>query len=147
MKRLITFLLVFVICGTLCACNSQNLSETETIVYENCLTLKSMLKDPDSLKLYNKMFILERPSYADPDEIYTFTIFEYGASNSFGGIIKSTAVFVGDRYLCDYSELSNGDSPLYRRAKLALEEFENGDEHTKVIEINIDKIKHKLDID
>lgn len=127
------------------------MDSNETLAYKNCLALKAMMKDPDSFKLYDNIVILERSGYGDTDATFTYTVIEYGGANSYGGIIKSTAIFVGNRYLSDYDELAKDKSSASYteelRAWLALKEFQNGDDGTKVIEINTDKMKSKLGLE
>lgn len=147
MKRLIFLLVAFGIFISLCGCNSKKLSEEETIAYENCLTMKSMLKDPDSFKLYDKMFILK---YSDSIGENVYTIFDYGGTNSYGAMIKDTAVFDGTDYFMKYDELMNGDESTLtnteRRAQAIFIEYKwlGEDSNSKVIEIDIDKIKNEL---
>ncbi len=52
--------------------------------------LKSMLKDPDSLKIYDVTVTASQSQY---DDSYIFEFeFEYGATNSFGAMVRDTEI-------------------------------------------------------
>ena len=94
--RVITVGVISVILLIICvAFSSGTLNEDEKLAYDNCVYLKSILKDPDSFTLYDDMFLLK---HYDDDGIqdYTYTIFEYGGSNSYGAIVTSEAIFKDD---------------------------------------------------
>ena len=67
--------------------------------------LRSMLKDPDSLVIYEATFICEY------DENYSFTVeLDYGAKNSFGGMVR-------DNFSQQYSLLDSEKGAVYEQTK------------------------------
>lgn len=79
-----------------------NISPDEEIAITNVKDLKSMLKDPDSLKLYEDVLIIW---YTDIKGDYNFyTYINYGAKNSYGAMIKSIAMYEGYSYIGDMED-------------------------------------------
>lgn len=82
-----------------------NISPDEEIAITNVKDLKSMLKDPDSLKLYEDVLIIW---YTDLEGDYNFyTYINYGAKNSYGAMIKSIAMYEGYSYIGDMEDIED----------------------------------------
>ncbi len=80
-----------------------NISPDEEIAITNVKDLKSMLKDPDSLKLYEDVLIIW---YTDLEGDYNFyTYINYGAKNSYGAMSKSIAMYEGYSYIGDMEDI------------------------------------------
>lgn len=68
----------------------------------NVQNLKNMLKDPDSLKLYEDVLVI---FYKTDDHNYDFyTYIDYGAKNSYGAMVRNTAIYVNRKYVCTMEE-------------------------------------------
>ena len=79
-----------------------NISPDEQIAITNVKDLKSMLKDPDSLKLYEDVLIIW---YTDLEGDYNFyTYINYGAKNSYGAMSRSIAMYEGYSYIGDMED-------------------------------------------
>lgn len=82
-----------------------NISPDEEIAITNVKDLKSMLKDPDSLKLYEDVLIIW---YTDLEGDYNFyTYINYGAKNSYGAMSKSIAMYKGYSYIGDMEDIED----------------------------------------
>ena len=60
-KKIIIFATLAVLVIAVCiivAISSSGLNEYETLIYENCKTLQSKMKNPESLKIYDEVFVL-----------------------------------------------------------------------------------------
>ena len=77
-----------------------NISPDEEIAITNVKDLKSMLKDPDSLKLYEDVLIIWYTDLLEGDYNF-YTYINYGAKNSYGAMIKSIAMYEGYSYIGD----------------------------------------------
>ena len=145
-KSWIVLFLVFVLsCSALCACGSVELDENEELSYQNALQLRDMLKDPDSFKLYDTMYVLKQ-YYDDGTLFTTYCVFEYGGTNSYGGMIKSTAIFENNQYIMDFDDDFDSltDKQIVARAIVYL-----GDsvDNVERIDIDIQKIKDKMNLE
>jgi len=99
-----------------------NISPDERIAITNVKDLKSMLKDPDSLKLYEDVLIIW---YTDLEGDYNFyTYINYGAKNSYGAMSKSTAMYKGYSYIGDMEDIEDiniaetDSEKIYEKLKL-----------------------------
>lgn len=137
--------------------NGPILSSDENLAYKNAVQLKSMLRDPDSFKLYDDMFLIKVHREDIDDGDYTYTLFKYGGSNAYGAIITDQAVFVDDMYLMDYSDIDetpdkSDEKYIYiLQAQIDFFEYQyfsntDKDKYFETIDINIDKIKKKMDL-
>lgn len=106
-------ILVGIIAVVLCALGlifalTTGMSTEEKAAAANCEEMKTMLKDPDSFKLYDiQMFTcFSDDKSAELDGPYMFI--EYGARNSYGGMVRSVAAFDSQGFLglrdWDYDE-------------------------------------------
>lgn len=149
---------IAVIIGLVLSFGGTILNEDEQLAYENAVTLKNMMKDPDSFKLYeNDMYLLK---FVDEEgnvgSIYTF--FKYGGTNSYGAVLTDEAMFSENEYLGDYDDEIDMSEPEAddkatlehkvdaRRAQLILERYWAG-EYEDIIEkvdIDVKKIKKKM---
>lgn len=91
-------ILVGVIAVVFCALGlilalTTGMSKEEKMAAANCEEMKTMLKDPDSFRLYDiQMFeCFSEDKSAELNGPYMFI--EYGARNGYGGMVRSVAVF------------------------------------------------------
>lgn len=75
----------------------------------NCTErLIDAMKNPDSFKLQDDILFID---YVDPNssnnEIYIFTYIDYTAENSYGGTVRSTAVYEGYTYIGELEDFDN----------------------------------------
>lgn len=130
---------------------NSSLNEDEQLAYQNAVELKNMMKNPDSFKLYDEMFVLKHhDDYGKVD--YTYTIFKYGGANGYGAITTDEAIFRDGEYIMDYADEPDEDDSDYMKqleakANLALYILSGGDSDTwEKVDINIEKIKKKMGI-
>jgi predicted nucleic acid-binding Zn ribbon protein len=81
---------------------SNYLSRDERIAVTNVKDLKLMLKDPDSLKLYEDVLVVWYA--ATNEEIVFYTYISYGAKNGYGAIGRDIAIYRGYEYIGDFSD-------------------------------------------
>lgn len=130
---------------------NSSLNEDEQLAYQNAVELKNMMKNPDSFKLYDEMFVLKHhDDYGKVD--YTYTIFKYGGANGYGAITTDEAIFRDGEYIMNYADEPDEDDSDYMKqleakANLALYILSGGDSDTwEKVDINIEKIKKKMGI-
>lgn len=80
-----------------------NLSENEKRALENCEYLIDHLKNPDSFKLYDEIILLRAVDY-ETNEENEWMFIEYGATNGYGAMVRSTDAFDQQGYLGDINE-------------------------------------------
>ena len=81
-----------------------NISPYEELAIENCNALKSMLKKPDSFRLYDDILVYEDSDYG------TIMFIPYSGENSFGNEVRSIAQFSnGNNYAGDFQKLDRED--------------------------------------
>lgn len=124
------------------------LNEDEQLAYQNAVQMKNMMRDPDSFRLYDEMFLLKCFDENGALE-YTYTVFKYGGANGYGAITTDEAIFKDGKYLMNYADDADEDDPDYADqliAKLDLSFYLlTGDSDTKkMVEIDIEKIKNKM---
>lgn len=127
---------------------NPSLNQDEQLAYQNAVKMQNMLKNPDSFKLYDEMFLIKKYS-ENGSLICTYTIFQYGGTNSYGAFLTDEAIFKNHQYLMDYADEPDEDSPDYMEqltAKLDISKYLlYGDSDTlKMVEIDIEKIKNKM---
>lgn len=85
-----------------------NISPEEKRAIESCNYLIDHLKDPDSFKLYSDIQLFKTYDY-ETDELDgdVYMLIDYGAKNSYGGMIRSVAVFDEVGYCGDMDEESD----------------------------------------
>ena len=129
------------------------LDENERLAYQNAVDLQSMMKDPESFRLYDEMYLINKLN-DDGSLACTYTIFEYGGTNSYGAVITDQAIFKGREYIMDYSEeLDESDIEYEAKTRVKLDMFsyqvslltdENSETDWQTIEIDTDKIKNRM---
>ena len=78
---------------------SNHMNEYEKLALQDCEKLQSMLKNPDSLTLYNILV------YKDDEQFGPQVYISYGATNSYGAMVRSMAVFMyGTQYAGQYGD-------------------------------------------
>lgn len=113
MKKIITLILICILSFSLANCgNNVNLNKEEQQAYECVVAMKSMMKDPDSFKLYDSMYMLQIYD-KDGELLVTYTMFKYGGTNSYGAIVTDEAVFRNGNYLMDYADEANPEADNY----------------------------------
>ncbi len=126
----------------------STLNEDEQLAYQNAVEMQSMMKDPDSFKLYDEMFLLRH--YDDNGENdYTYTIFKYGGANGYGAITTDEAIFKDGEYIMDYADEPDEDDSDYLdklmvKADIALYMLGGDSESWAMIDIDVEKIKDKM---
>ena len=128
---------------------SNSLNKYENQIYEGCLELKWMMKDPDSFTLYENAAAIE-----NEEDGNVYSIVEYGGVNSYGATIKGEAVFLNGEYMFDTDEeIEVGESKRITSAKLEILQIMYGIQLNgsptgyKVTKVNLDKVINKLNIE
>ncbi len=143
---------VVIIVGLIISFVGSTLNEDEQLAYQNAVEMKSMMRDPDSFKLYDEMFLL-RHYDENGENDYTYTIFKYGGANVYGAITTDEAIFKDGEYIMDYADEPDEDDSNYieqllAKAELGLFMLSGGDsEEWKMIDIDIEKIKYKMGLE
>lgn len=96
-------IIVLLVCVAMKLAHS-NLSESETKALENCEYLIDHLKNPDSFKLYNDILLLREFDYETKEKTGEWMFIEYGATNGYGAMVRSTDAFDQQGYLGDINE-------------------------------------------
>lgn len=130
----------------------SSLNEDEQLAYQNATELQSMMRNPDSFKLYDEFFILKH--HDDNGSVdYTYTIFKYGGANGYGAITTDEAIFRDGEYIMDYADEPDEDDRDYMKqleakANLALYVLSGSDSDTwERVDIDVEKIKHKMGLE
>lgn len=129
----------------------SNLSEDEQLAYQNAVKMKSMMRDPDSFKLYDEMFLLKH--HDDNGDIdYIYTIFKYGGANGYGAITTDEAIFKDGEYIMDYADEPDEDDrdyvdQLLVKADLAFYMLIGDGDTWEMVDIDIEKIKTKMGLE
>ncbi len=128
------------------------LTDEEQLAYENAMKLKDMMKDPDSFKLYDEMFLLNHLD-EDGNIEFTYTIFKYGGTNGYGAVTTDEAIFKDGEYIMDYADEPDADASNYidqliAKEYLAIYVITNGTEESlEMVDIDIERIKDKMGLD
>lgn len=87
--------------------NAITSTPEKDMALHNVQKLKDMLKDPDSFKLYDDILVI----YQDINEnnSVSYIYIDYGAKNSFGGMIRKTAMFKEYNYVGNYGDADGYD--------------------------------------
>ena len=144
--------LVAILVGLVISFAGSVLNEDEQLAYQNVVEMKSMMRDPDSFKLYDEMFLLRHYNEAGEND-FTYTIFKYGGANGYGAITTDEAIFKDGEYIMDYAdepdeEDSNYGDQLLAKLHLAVYILNGESEgEWKKIDIDIEKIKNKMGLE
>lgn len=116
--RKFSLLIIFVILISLClGCTAnaiskeQNEEETtewtafDELAYDSCKKLQRMMKDPDSLRL-NDVYILYESGEPSPIEPSYYVIIDGSGTNSYGGRVPATIVFIDSKESIDKGEIN-----------------------------------------
>lgn len=129
----------------------SSLNEHEQLAYQNAVKMQKMMRDPDSFKLYDQMFLVEKLG-DDGSVEYTYTIFKYGGANGYGAITTDQAIFKDGTYIMDYADEPDEDDSNYGDmllAKLDMSLYQligDGDTY-RTVDVNIEKIKDKMGLE
>lgn len=129
----------------------SNLNEDEQLAYQNAVEMKSMMRDPDSFRLYDEMFLLKH--HDDEGNVdYIYTIFKYGGANGYGAITTDEAIFKDGEYIMDYADEPDEDDRDYMeqlmvKADLALFMISGDEDVWEMVDIDIEKIKTKMGLE
>ena len=142
---------VAIIVGLVINFVGSTLNEDEQLAYQNAVEMKSMMRDPDSFKLYDEMFLLKHFDENGEND-FTYTIFKYGGANGYGAIITDEAIFKDGEYIMNYADEPDEDDADYAEqllAKIHLIGYSlTGDNDTwKMVDIDIGKIKNKMGLE
>ena len=142
---------VAILVGLVIAFAGPILNKDEQLAYQNAVAMRKMLRDPDSFKLYDEMFLLKKLN-DDGSLECTYTVFEYGGTNGYGGIVRSEAIFKDDTYIMDYDDdIEVGDSNFMDKisASSDLNSYVLGlyPEKFQMVDIDIEKIKDKMGLE
>lgn len=127
----------------------STLNEHEQLAYQNAMEMKSMMRDPDSFKLYDQMFLIEKVD-DDGNVEYTYTIFKYGGANGYGAITTDQAIFRDGEYIMDYADEPDEDDSDYLdklKVKAELAMYSLGSDAFRTVDIDIEKIKDKMGLE
>lgn len=148
-KWIIIAAVIFAVVIALCL-GGSSMSKDEKIAYEAAVELKSMLKDPDSFKLYDEILFLKR-NMGDEKPASFYIIMKYGGANSYGATITRQAIFLDGKYLIDYEDELEGsvddDGYLEKAAAKAIIDYwmvvGDGTNYQSYV-ISTEKIKDKM---
>ena len=133
---LIVVLTIFIV-------NANSLKDYEKIGYYHAQNLKVKLKNPDSMIIYNDIVYIGH--YTKDEEHTSYTFINYGGENSYGAIVKNTAIYINGSYFAntdaeedDFDNLH--DYVIYTSAKFVLATY-------NLVGINCDKFKDAYVID
>lgn len=75
-RIIVAVMVVVIVVGLLISFGGPTLNADEQFAYQSAVELKNMMKNPDSFRLYDEMFLLK--NYDDDGNInFTYLIFEY----------------------------------------------------------------------
>lgn len=95
--------------------NNRKLSVDEEIAVEIVESLRTNLKDPDSLKLYDDVLVIWFEN--DDGDLNFYTYIDYGGKNSYGAMIRGDAMYKGYSYLGSENDLDEYDDiPIWEKA-------------------------------
>ena len=142
---------VAVIIGLIANFAGSALNEDEQLASQNAVQMQRMMRDPDSFRLYDEMFLL-RYINDDGENEYTYTIFKYGGANGYGAITTDEAIFKDGEYIMDYADEPDEDDPDYleqlgAKMDILLWQLSGDSETWQMVEIDIDKIKDKMGLE
>ena len=128
--------------------SGPTLNKSEQLAYQNAVKMKSMMRDPDSFKLYDQMFLIEKLDENGNVE-YTYTLFTYGGTNGYGGVTTNQAVFKDSKYLMNYGDDIDSTDPNFNEKFMAsgdllMYSFPGNSDQYRTINIDIEKIKDKM---
>ena len=158
MKKILSWLLICFLSLSLASCgNNVVLNEEEQQAYECVVAMKSMMKDPDSFKLYDSMYMLQIYD-KEGTLLVTYTIFKYGGANSYGAVVTDEAVFRDGNYLMDYTDEADPESDNYEEQlyfKVDINHYETFKALGKpsplydynFLELDVEKIKSKMGLE
>lgn len=158
MKKVISLLLVCFLSLSLASCgNNVVLNEEEQQAYECVVTMRSMMKNPDSFKLYDSMYMLQIYD-KEGDHLVTYTMFKYGGTNSYGAVVTDEAVFRDGNYLMDYADEADPNADNYKEQlyfKVDINHYETfkalGEPsplyNYNLLELDVEKIKSKMGLE
>lgn len=127
------------------------LNQDEQMAYDAAVELKSMLKDPDSFRLYDDEILIIK-SYEDDKSISSiYMIMKYGGANSYGGIVSKQAIFCDGEYIMDYEDEPSGTidddnfwAQTTAKAYIDLCLVEGETDQREFLFISTEKIKDKM---
>ena len=158
MKKVICLLLICCLSLSLACCGKNVvLNEEEQQAYECVVAMKSMMKDPDSFRLYDSMYMLQKYD-KEGELLVTYTIFKYGGTNSYGAVVTDEAVFKDGNYLMDYADEADPEADNYKEQlyfKVDIEHYEAFKALGKpsplynfnLLELDVEKIKSKIELE
>ena len=129
----------------------STLNEDEQLAYQNAVEMKSMMRDPDSFRLYDEMFLLKHFDENGNND-YTYTIFKYGGTNGYGAVTTDEAIFKDGEYVMDYADEPDEEDPDYLeqltvQMDILLWQLSGDSDSWKMVEIDIGKIKDKMGLE
>lgn len=83
MKKIVLIMMMFVMCFFFVSCEDEAVSHGRELYQEH---FKEVLKDPASFVVYSE-------SYTKIDKFTVQWTLDYGAKNSFGGMVRETVKF------------------------------------------------------
>lgn len=110
------------------------LTEHEKICYHDAVTMKKIMKNSDSFKLYDDMALLTI-DHKDRINPSTITLFKYSGTNSYGVMITNTAVFYNGEFMFNAEEGPDKNAANFTTQLACLEECA-----TYATEVKINKI-------
>ena len=132
-------------------------SKEDELALNAAKTIQKVLKDPDSLRLYEDQFFVYEELDKEGNFEYNLVVFKYGGANTYGGIVTDYALFVDDEYLFSFSDADDlgrvGGDEVYLNALLFSKVVKNlgfpkeDSDFRKVTAIDVDNIKKKLNLD
>lgn len=157
MKRIVCLFVVIGICLGFCGCSGVfvKLNEEEQLAYNCAVKMKSMLKNPDSFKLYDTFYHLKKYD-DDKNLLVTYTMFKYGGTNGYGAFVTGQAVFKDGEYLMDYGdepddEAENRYDQYFFKIDMSFFEAQKyldpSERSYELVEIDVNRIEAKMGLE
>lgn len=161
-------IITIIFCGLVVRFTYLTLNEDEQLAYQNAVTLQKMMRDPESFRLYDDMFLVKVFDGDDGSFEGTYTSFRYGGTNAYGAITTDNAIFKDKIFVVNFDDelddTETGDSKIEKlEAKLYVSagnlaraagiveghRFKVDYSHSEieVVQIDVKKIKAKMGLD
>lgn len=142
---------IAIVVGLIINFTSSILNDDEQLAYQNAVQMKNMMKDPDSFRLYDEMFLLKHFNDEGEND-FTYTIFKYGGANTYGAITTDEAIFKNGEYIMDYADEPDEDDNNYidqilAKGNILMWQMSGDDDTWKMVDIDIEKIKDKMGLE
>jgi len=110
-----------------------HLSPYEQIAVTNVNDLRNMLKDPDSFKLYEDVLVIWYTDLAGDYCFYTYI--DYSAKNSYGAMVRSTAMYKGYSYVGNMEDIDDLKKDLRIKESIEPDSVSTKEMRNKILDL------------